>query len=124
MGIFNERGYRARILAAAIRHHLHWSELIGGECILTLPSSWQKKFNRSDVDVVARADRPVDPAIVAQLERHFPDFVKAYEPDGLTVDEFDAWPPTARTLRQFVASWHELLVLVGEALIPDPDRAG
>ena len=82
---------------------------------------------------------------VAQLERHFPDFVKAYEPDGLTVDEFDAWPPTARTLRQFVASWHELLirderltdddeqfvaswhellVIVGEALIPDPDRAG
>ena len=100
MGIFNERGYRARILAAAIRHHLHWSELIGGECILTLPSSWQKKFNRSDVDVVARADRPVDPAIVAQLERHFPDFVKAYEPDGLTVDEFDAWPPTARTDRK------------------------
>ena len=28
--IFRERGYRARLLAAAYRHHMHWSELIGG----------------------------------------------------------------------------------------------
>jgi transaldolase len=29
-GLFGERGYRARLLAAAYRHHMHWSELIGG----------------------------------------------------------------------------------------------
>ena len=27
---FRARGLRARLLGAAIRHHLHWSELIGG----------------------------------------------------------------------------------------------
>ena len=33
--IYQERGYRSRLLAAAYRHHLHWSELIGAtDCLL------------------------------------------------------------------------------------------
>jgi transaldolase len=120
-GIFRERGYRARPLAAAIRHHLHWSEFIGGECVITLPSVWQKRFNASDVTVRPRMDEPVDPAIVDELARHFPDFVRAYEPNGLTVDEFDSFAPSVRTLRQFVASYHDLLHAVNDALLPNPD---
>jgi transaldolase len=120
-GIFRERGLRARLLGAAIRHHYHWSELIGGDVVITLPSVWQKRFNASDVEVRPRMDEPVDPAIVSELARHFPDFVRAYEPDGLTVDEFDAFPPTVRTLRAFISSYHELLHQVGEAVLPNPD---
>jgi transaldolase len=122
-GLFRERGYRARPLAAAIRHHLHWSEFIGGECVITLPSTWQKRFNASDVEVRPRMDEPVDPAIVAELSGHFPDFVRALEPDGLTVDDFDTFPPTVRTLRQFVGSYHDLLHAVNDALLPNPDHA-
>ena len=48
---WQSRGFRARLLGAAIRHHLHWSELIGGDVIITLPSSWQKRFNASSVEV-------------------------------------------------------------------------
>lgn len=120
--IFEERGFRARLLGAAIRHRLHWSELIGGDVVLTLPSSWQKRFNASDVEVRPRMDVPVEATIIAQLERHFPDFVRAYEPDGLTVDEFDGWAPTVRTLRAFIGSYHDLLHHVSDALLPDPDR--
>ena len=120
-GIFRERGYRARLLAAAIRHHLHWSAFIGGDCVVSLPSTWQKRFNGSDVEVRPRMDEPVDSWIVDDLARHFPDFVRAYEPDGMTVDEFDAFPPSVRTLRQFTASYHELLHLVTDALLPNPD---
>ena len=119
--IFRERGLRARPLAAAIRHHYHWSEFIGGDCIVTLPSVWQKRFNASGVEVRPRMDDPVDPAIVAELSARFPDFVRAYEPDGLAVEEFDSFPPTVRTLRQFVASYHELLHAVADALLPNPD---
>jgi transaldolase len=118
---FQARGLRARPLGAAIRHHLHWSELIGGDVIITLPSAWQRRFNASDIEVRPRMDEPVAPAIVDDLRRHFPDFVRAYEPDGLTPDEFDAFPPSARTLRSFVGSYHELLHQVTDALIPNPD---
>jgi transaldolase len=120
-GIFRERGFRARPLGAAIRHHYHWSELVGGECVITLPAAWQRRFQASDVEVRPRIDEPVDPRIVDDLRRHFPDFVRAYEPDGLAVDEFDTFPPTVRTLRAFIASYHELLHAVTDAQLPNPD---
>jgi transaldolase len=119
--LFRERGYRARLLGAAIRHHLHWSELIGGDVVITLPSAWQKRFNASSVEVRPRIDDPVDPRVVDELRTHFPDFVRAYEPDGLTVAEFDSFPPSVRTLRAFVASYHDLLHQVNDALLPNPD---
>ena len=119
--LFREQGYRARLLGAAIRHQYHWSELIGGDVVITMPSAWQKRFNASDVEVRPRMDDPVDPAIVAELSAHFPDFVRANEPDELAPAAFDAFPPTARTLRAFIASYHELLHQVTDALIPNPD---
>jgi transaldolase len=120
-GIFKERGFRARLLAAAIRHHLHWSEFVGGDVVITLPSAWQKKFNASNVRVRERMDDPVDPDYIKELSSAFPDFVKAYEPDGLTLDEFDTYPPTVRTLRAFIASYHDLLAAVTDAQLPNPD---
>jgi transaldolase len=120
-GIFRERGFRARLLAAAIRHHYHWSEFIGGDVIVTLPSTWQKRFNGSDVEVRPRMDEPVDARIVDHLAGHFPDFVRAYEPDGLPVADFDSFPPTVRTLRAFIASYHDLLHQVSDAVLPNPD---
>jgi transaldolase len=118
---FRARGLRARPLGAAIRHHLHWSELIGGDVVITLPAAWQRRFNASSVDVRPRMDDPVDPAIVDELRGHFPDFVHALEPDGLTPDEFDSFGPSARTLRAFIGSYHDLLHQVGDVLVPNPD---
>ena len=60
-GLFRERRYRARLLGAAIRHHYHWSDLIGGDVIITLPAAWQRRFNASDIEVRPRMDDPVDP---------------------------------------------------------------
>ena len=108
------RGFRARLLAAAIRHHLHWSELIGGDLVITLPPIWQRRFNASSVEVRPRIDDPVDPEWIAELQT-LPDFVHAYEPDGLALEELDAWGPTRRTLRAFIGSYHDLLHLVTEA---------
>ena len=121
-GIFRERGLRARLLGAAIRHHYHWSELIGGDVVITLPPVWQRRFEASDVEVRPRMDDPVPPVYVDDLCRHLPDFVRAYEPDGLAVADFDAFPPTVRTLRAFIASYHELLAEVVDAVLPNPDR--
>ena len=113
---WQSRGFRARLLGAAIRHHLHWSELIGGDVILTLPAGWQLRFNASNIHVVPRMDHPVDPGHVEAL-RIFPDFERAYEPGALTVADFDEWGPSAKTLRAFIASYHDLLHLVTEAML-------
>jgi transaldolase len=119
--IFKERGYRARLLAAAYRHHLHWSELIGGDLILSIPCDWQKLYNASDVVVKPRIDEPVPAEILDSLYRHFADFRRGYDEDGLRVEEFDSYGPTARTLRQFIESYRELEGLVREFMLPNPD---
>lgn len=118
---FRARGLRARPLGAAIRHQLHWSELIGGDVIITMPAAWQRRFNGSSVEVRPRMDDRIDPTVLDELRRRFPDFVRAYEPDGLTPAEFDTFGPSARTLRAFIGSYHELLHQVGDALVPNPD---
>jgi transaldolase len=121
-GIFQARGYRARLLVAAYRHHLHWSEFIGGDLIVSIPPEWQKRFNASDVPITPRIDTPVDPAVINDLYSHLPEFRKAYDEDGLTTARFDTYGATVRTLRAFIASYHELLALVRENfMLPNPD---
>jgi transaldolase len=120
--IYRERGYRARLLAAAYRNHLHWSELIGGDIVLTIPYKWQRLFNASDIEVRERFDEPVPEAALAELAAKVPDFARAYEPDGLTVDEFDDFGATRRTLRGFIASYQELVATIRDFMLPDPDR--
>jgi len=120
-GIVRERGYRTRLLAAAYRHHLHWSELIGGDVVLTIPYSWQRLFNDSDIAVVPRMDKPVPAAIVDELYRRFPDFRRAYDVDGMSPEEFDSYGATARTLRGFIASYHDLVAVIRDFMLPDPD---
>jgi transaldolase len=120
--IYLERGFRSRLLAAAYRHHLHWSEFIGGDVILTIPSKWQKLFNESGVEVKDRIDDPVDPEIIAELYNRVPDFRKAYDEDGMTIEEFDTYGATVRTLRGFIASYHELTRVIREDfMLPNPD---
>jgi transaldolase len=119
--LYRERGYRTRLLAAAYRNHLHWSQLIGGDIVLTIPYKWQLLFNASDIEVVPRFDDPVPAGILAELESKLPDFRRAYEPDGLSVEEFDTFGATRRTLRGFIASYQDLVAVVRDAMIPDPD---
>ncbi len=57
--IFKERGYRACLLAAAYRHHMHWSELIGGDLSMIIPYGGQVLFNGSDIEVKERMQNPV-----------------------------------------------------------------
>ena len=121
VGIFRERGYRARLLAAAYRHRLHWTELVGGDVILTIPHAWQVRFNASGIHPESRIDEPVDPAIVRELLDRIPDFERAYEPDGLAIGEFDGFGPTVRTLRGFIKSYHDLVGAIRDIVLPDPD---
>lgn len=120
--IFRKRGYRTRLLAAAYRHHMHWSELIGGDIVMTIPYDWQVQFNQSDVEVKERMDDPVDPEIVSELYGKIPDFRRAYDEDGMTIKEFDQYGATVRTLRTFIASYYELLSFVRDFMLPDPDK--
>ena len=120
--IYLQRGYRTRLLSAAFRNHMHWSQLIGGDVVISPPFGWQKRLNASGIDPVARIDEPVAREVVDALYRQVPEFRRAYDPDGLTVEEFDGFGATRRTMRQFLTAAADLDALVRDVLLPDPDK--
>jgi transaldolase len=119
--LFRERGYRIRLLSAAFRNHMHWSEFIGGDVVISPPYSWQVRFNASDIEVRSRIDKPVDPQIIEELSKKFADFRRAYTEGGISMEDFDSFGPSRRTLRQFIAACHDLNGLVRDILLPNPD---
>lgn len=120
--IYKERSYRTRLLAAAYRHHMHWSALIGGDLILTIPYEWQLMFNNCDIQVKERMDEPVDSKVIDSLYTHFEDFRKAYDEDGMEPKDFDSYGATVRTLRGFIDSFHDLQSVIRDFMLPNPDK--
>jgi transaldolase len=66
-------------------------------------------------------DIPVDPALIDDLYERIPDFRRAYEPDGMTPDEFEAYGASSRTLRAFITSYHDLMGAIRDVTLPNPD---
>lgn len=120
--IYRERGYRLRLLSAAFRNHLHWSEFIGGDVVISPPWKWQARFLRGDVESIPRMDKPVEKSILDELSRNFGDFNRAYKENGMKAEEFDLFGPTRRTLRQFIQAYSDLTAVIRNVMLPDPDK--
>ena len=117
--VFQERGYRSRLLSAAFRNTRQWSELIGADAVISPPFAWQQKIQATGHVPVHRIDEPVEDDVLESL-LGLTDFRRAYEPDGMSVEEFDAFGPTRKTLRQFLGADEELDQLVRDVLVPHP----
>ena len=116
---FQKRGLRARMLCAAFRNVMHWSEFVGGDVVVSPPFQWAKLINDSDYKMEERMDIPVREDIMKTL-LSIPEFVRAYEPDGMTPEEFDTFGATARTLRGFLQADADLDALVRDVIMPAP----
>jgi transaldolase len=115
--VFVQRGYRSRILSAAFRNTLQWSELLGGDLVVSPPFDWQALINENDVPIADRIDAPIAPAILAELES-LSEFRRAYDPLGLTPEEFEDFGAARNTLRQFLDADAQLDALVRDVLVP------
>ena len=116
---FRKRGLRARMLSAAFRNVMHWSEFVGGDVVVSPPFKWAKLINDSGYKMQQRMDIPVRDDIMETL-LSIPEFVRAYEPDGMTPLEFDTFGATAKTLRGFLQADADLDALVRDVVIPAP----
>lgn len=116
--VFAERGYRSRVLSAAFRNHFQWSELQGGDLVVSPPFDWQLRINENGIPAQDRIDVPVDEEILETLQARVPEFRRAYEVDGLTPEEFDTFGATVRTLRQFLEADEQLDRIVRDILLP------
>jgi transaldolase len=103
--IYRDHGYEAVLLVAALRGDHHMTELAGASLIMSVHPRNQAQLLEPGIPREQRIDRPIAPDVIARLSK-MPDFVRAYEPDGMSPEEFVAYGVTQRTLSQFIeAGW-------------------
>ncbi len=103
--IFQTRKYEAVLLVAALRGTYHMTGLAGGKLIMSIHPVVQKQLLVPGVPRQAGIDQPIHPDVIERL-RSLADFNRAYEPQGMTPNEFISYGLTQRTLTQFhEAGW-------------------
>ena len=107
--IFAERNYSCVLMPAGCRGGYHVTELAGAKMIMSIaPKIAESLEELGEADFEEKIDRPVDAGIIDRLST-MREFRKAYEPDGMKVEEFITFGSANRTLDQFVNSgWNVL----------------
>jgi transaldolase len=98
--IYRERGYHAILLVAALRGEYHLTELAGADLVMSIAPAFQELFVSRDLPRQPRIDVPVPADVIERLSQ-MPEFLRAYNPDGMSAAEFVGFGPTQRTLCQF-----------------------
>jgi transaldolase len=106
--MYCERGYEAKLLVAALRGAYHLTELAGAALLMSIAPAYQELFVNGDYPREERIERPVANAVIDRL-RKIPEFVRAYEPDGMAPEDFISYGVTQRTLAQFSEAGWKLL---------------
>jgi transaldolase len=105
--LYKDRRYDAVLLVAALRGDYHLTELAGADLVMSIHPAYQDGFVAGDLPREPRIDSAVPSAVIERLQQ-LPDFVRAYEPDGMEPGEFIRFGLTQRTLAQFSESWRQL----------------
>ncbi len=98
--IYRKEGYDAELIIAAMRGAYHITELAGSRMILSIHPKYQDPMLLKDVPAEELIDKPVDKKAIERLSS-IPEFIRAYEPQGMKPDEFISYGATQRTLTQF-----------------------
>ncbi|MBM4085479.1 MAG: transaldolase [Planctomycetes bacterium] len=114
--LFRDRGYESRLLVGAMRGPYHITEFMGADIVLTTPLNLHEVFAGAGGRFPARIDEPVSSDIVQELSDKLPDFVRAYEEDGMAPDEFAGFGSTAKTLSQFVRAFEDTTAFAGSLI--------
>lgn len=108
--IFGERGYECTLMPAGCRGYYHVTELAGAKMVMSIAPKIAVQLENI-TDFSERIAAPVAPGIITRLQT-MPEFVKAYEPDGMTESEFMTFGSCNRTLVQFIeCGWNPLEAL-------------
>ena len=120
--IYRQRGYRLRLLSAAFRNHLHWSEFIGGDVVISPPFELAEALQPIRCGSEAAHGQPgADPRSSRSSSKSSRTSAGPTRRTGLTPAEFDTFGATRRTLRQFSKAIDDLGALIRNSLISNPD---
>ena len=106
--IFKERKYESYIMPAGCRGAYHITALAGANMIMSIAPKIASMLGEVEGPFREQIDEPVPQDVIDRLMT-MPEFRKAYEPDGMKMEEFITFGSTNRTLDQFVNSgWNHI----------------
>jgi transaldolase len=106
--IYKQRGYETILIVAALRGAYHMTELAGAELIMSIAPPYQQILLSEDIPREERIDLDIPSDVIERLSQ-LPEFVRAYDPQGMTPQEFIAYGVTQKTLAQFYETgWKRL----------------
>lgn len=107
------RGYSAIFVGGGARGLHHFTEMVGGEAVITI--NWKgtaDKLLEQDPPVVYRLFNPVPDHVIQELREKLIDFRRGYDEDGLKVEEYEEFGPVMLFRSSFIKSWKRVLDLI------------
>ncbi len=103
--IFEKEKYEAVLMPAGMRGAYHATALAGGKMVLSIHPKIQTMIAELQGPFRRQIDEQIDQDVIARL-RTIPEFLKAYEPQGMKPEDFISYGAVQKTLSQFVvAGW-------------------
>ena len=99
--LVKESGVPAQVMPAGLRRVEHLTAMAGADMTFSLQTRVQKMVIDADPERVLHIDEEIDPKITERLKK-LPEFVRAYEEDGLAPEEFISFGITQKTATQFL----------------------
>ncbi len=106
--IYKQRSYEAVLIVAALRGTYHMTELAGGEIIMSIAPPYQEMLLSEELPFEERIDHQIPGDVIERLSV-LPEFVRAYEPEGMQPRDFITYGVTQKTLAQFHEGGWKLL---------------
>lgn len=106
--LYAERGYETYLMPAGCRGAYHITALSGAKMIMSISVKIQGVLLALKGPFETEIDKPVDEAVIRRLST-LAEFRKAYEEDGMQVEEFITYGSSNRTIDQFINDgWNPL----------------
>jgi transaldolase len=91
--IVRDRGYHTTLLGGGARGTKHFTEFVGAPMHITINWSTAEELIAANPPVVPRIDTPTPKDVVEELRAKIPGFRRAFDEDGLAVQEFADFGP-------------------------------
>jgi len=127
--IFRERAYPSKMLICSLRlgpvvdgvtRCWHLEESAGARAVFTLPPPFLTElFTKADeLTFEARIRRPLTAELMERLEK-VPYFASAYDPNGLTPEQFNGLPALLSTWAEFKGALDKIVAFAATAMRPE-----
>ena len=96
------------------------TEFVGGDVHITINWSTAQELIEAGGDVVSRIDAETPRGILDELSAKLPDFSRAFEEDGLSLEEFEGFGPVQLFRNNFLEGYYLLLAEIAARRAVNP----